>query len=382
VNEQYEKWKVRELSWNKKYEKYRDEVLTYELYAQQKFSLYNALVFVSYGLVSFFWNLIVVKESVVGSLLCLGVCAFSIVAYIISRTVLTKHIEYASIAVNLYILILGKTLLSIDLIWNEGHGGNISWTLLACSLITTAIISVVPRHYALAIVGVVLLDTIECVTAGWGLVDILYNLLDGVLVAIFCIGINLIFSRHQYAEFGRKEELQFESNRDLLTQLYNRRYIERCFDEKVKPQNMSAIIMLDLDNFKMANDIYGHQKGDEVLCTVSEILRSSFRSDDCVARLGGDEFAVLLPNINCKDAVVGRVHDVLEKFPVVLTGENTAEVKVSVSIGIAFKNNGEEANYTKLCDRADEAMYMAKRMGKGKAVVSAERSTKELVIVA
>jgi diguanylate cyclase (GGDEF)-like protein len=64
----------------------------------------------------------------------------------------------------------------------------------------------------------------------------------------------------------------------------------------------------------------------------------------------------------------------------VITGGK--RVDVSVSIGVAYKNPGEDMTYEKLCDKADEAMYRAKRLGKGKAVVSAERNTKELVIVA
>jgi diguanylate cyclase (GGDEF)-like protein len=149
---------------------------------------------------------------------------------------------------------------------------------------------------------------------------------------------------------------------------------------------MCAILVLDLDNFKMANDVYGHKKGDEVLCAVSDILSKSFRNEDCVARLGGDEFAVFLPKISQKEIVVGRVRDVLRKFPIVIDEEQDAKesehVEVSVSIGIAFKNRGEEIDYAKLCDKADEAMYRAKRLGKGKAVVGAERNRKELVIAA
>jgi diguanylate cyclase (GGDEF)-like protein len=380
MNRKCETWKAKDLAWRKKYKKYHDDVLEYELYAQQQFSIHNSIVFLIYGIVCGIWNYFVVRESVMGSLLCIGVCLLSMADYIICKTFLKEHVKYAAVSANLYILIFGKMLLSIDLMWNEMLGGNISWTLLVCALITTTMISIVPSHYAITVLGVVALDTIECIVSNEGLIAILYNLLDGVLVAIFCIGMNIIYSRHQYAEFNRKEELKFESNKDLLTQLYNRRYIERFYEVHAKTESLCAIIVLDLDNFKMANDIYGHKKGDEVLCAVGEILRKSFRNDDCVARLGGDEFAVFLPEITQREAVVERVHEVLKKFPIVITGGK--QVDVSVSIGIAYKNPGEDIEYTKLCDKADEAMYRAKRLGKGKAVVGAERNTKELVIVA
>jgi diguanylate cyclase (GGDEF)-like protein len=281
---------------------------------------------------------------------------------------------------NIYILILGKMLLSIDLIWNEGHGGNVSWTLLVCSLLTTTMISIVPTHYAMTMMGIVLLDAAECIVSHQGGVALLYNLLDGILIFIFGIGMNLIYSGHKYAEFIRKEELKLESNRDMLTKLYNRRYIESHFDMYAKSENLCAMMVLDLDNFKMANDVYGHKKGDEVLCAVSDILRRSFRDEDCVARLGGDEFAIFLPKISKKETVVERTRAVLEKFPIVVDEDETLEV--SVSIGIAYKNPGEQADYTRLCQKADEAMYQAKRLGKGKAVISSEWSRKEAVIVA
>jgi putative two-component system response regulator len=139
-------------------------------------------------------------------------------------------------------------------------------------------------------------------------------------------------------------------------------------------------MVLDLDNFKMANDIYGHKKGDEVLCKVSDILRENFRDGDCVARLGGDEFIVFLPEIGQKDSVVERVQKLLDNFPIVIEGER--RVEVSVSIGIAYRNPGENIEYEVLCSKADEAMYRAKKLGKGKAVISEEKNARELVIVA
>jgi diguanylate cyclase (GGDEF)-like protein len=279
---------------------------------------------------------------------------------------------------NIYILLLGKMLLSIDLMWNEMNGGNVSWTLLMCAMVVTSMISIVPSHYALIVIGVVTLDTIECIAASGKLATVLQNLADGVLLAVFCIGMNVIYSGYQYMEFIRKDELKMESSKDQLTQLYNRRYMERYFSMHAKTENMCAIMIIDLDNFKKANDIYGHKTGDEVLCIVSDILRNNFRSKDCVARLGGDEFAVFLPEIPGKETVTERIENMLDRFPIVIGGEE--RVDVSVSIGVAYKNPGEESDYNRLCNRADEAMYMAKNLGKGKAVICAERNMKETII--
>jgi diguanylate cyclase (GGDEF)-like protein len=380
MNERCERWKVRDLAWRKRYKRYRDEVLHYELYALERYAIYNTLIFLAYGLISFLWNRFILKAPITGSMLCAGVSLFCMFQYGLCKLFLERHTRFVAIAANAYILILGKMLLSIDLIWNDRAGGSVSWTLLVCSLIMTSMISIVPSHYGIAVAGVVALDTIECMAAGQGLLTVMYNLLDGLLVMAFCISMNIIYSGYQYAEFSRKEELTFESNRDVLTQLYNRRYLERYYGMHAEKKDLCAMIVLDLDNFKMANDVFGHDMGDKVLCTVGEVLRKSFRSNDCVARLGGDEFAVFLCGITDKEALEDRVHSVLEKFPIVISGDMVVEV--SVSMGIAYKHPGEEMDYTAICNEADEAMYRAKNLGKGKAVVSARRSTRDLVIVA
>jgi diguanylate cyclase (GGDEF)-like protein len=368
--------KVKNLLWRKRYSKYYNEVHEYELYAQKKFSMLNAIVFLIYSAAGCIWNGLFLGSQITGNLLCFCVSLFSMVDYVICSTFLKRHIKYAAMVANIYILLLGKMLLSIDLMWNEMSGGNVSHALLICSLVSTATLSIMPSHYALIITGVVMLDAIECIAAAQEAVMVLNNLVDGIWMAVFCIVMNIVYSKYQYSEFARKDELKLESSKDQLTQLYNRRYMEKYFRMHAKTECTCAIMMLDLENFKEANDIYGHETGDEVLCIVSDILRNNFRNKDCVARLGEEEFAVFLSEIP-KNAVTERIRTMLGRFPIVIGGEE--RVDVSVSIGIAYKNPGELADYSKLCNRADEAMYMAKNLGKGKAVVCAERNMQEVV---
>jgi diguanylate cyclase (GGDEF)-like protein len=373
-------WRTKNLVWHKRYKKYREEVLRYEYESQKSYALHNAIVFMIYGIVCFSWDKYALGESPFGGVLCLLIALYSLTDFIVCKLYIKTHIEYSAISTNIYILILIKSIMSLDLVWNDCLGGNVSWTLLLCSILTTAIISIVPTQYTLIIIVMVVTDTIESAIKCDNIVDVLYNILDSTLIAIFCISINIMFSVHQYAEFYRKDELKLESNRDLLTQLYNRRYIERYYALSAESDRLCAMLMLDLDNFKMANDLFGHKKGDEVLCMTADILRSNFRGTDCVARLGGDEFAVFLSDISNKEMVVDRVHAVLSNFPLIIDGDR--RVEVSVSIGIAYKDVGESVEYSKLCDKADTAMYMAKRLGKGKAVVCPERNTRAVIIVA
>jgi diguanylate cyclase (GGDEF)-like protein len=396
MNEGGKVWKAKSMAWVRKYERFHDEVLEYELETQKSFSVHNTLVFLLYGIICLLWDKYILGESIVGALLCFGISALSLADFIVCKYFLEKHMQFVAKVTNIYILLFTHTIMFIDMLWNDRRGGNVSWTLLVCAIITTSTICIVPHHYAAVIIIMVVLDTVDGAVGSPDIVAFLYNLLDSVIIAIFCISMNVIFSKRQYNEFMRKEELKYESNRDALTNLYNRRYIERYYGLHAETDKLCAIIMVDLDNFKKANDAYGHEMGDWVLCRTGDLLREYFGESDCIARLGGDEFAVFLHGledrglkdhgleahgIDDKDCIAQRTRKLLGEFPIVL-GDNGSRVEVSVSIGIAFKNPGENIDYSKLCSRADEVMYMAKRMGKGKAVISLERNKRDVVIVA
>lgn len=380
MSESREVLRAKELLWDKKYQKFHDEVLEYELDTNGKLSLHNYFVFMIYGVICLLWNRFLLGKPIWGAYVCFGISAFSLANFILCKVFLEDNIKYVVIATNVYILLLISFIMSFDMIWNDFHGGNVSWTILVCSIITTSMISIVPHQYAIVVLLMVVIDTVEAIILCPNAIEVLYNLLDSVIVAIFCIGINIIFSWHQYKEFIRKDELKLENSRDGLTKLYNRRYIERYYSLHAEHDKLCAMIMLDLDNFKEANDIFGHDKGDWVLCQTGDILRRCFRDSDCIARLGGDEFAIFLYGITDREWLMERTKKVLSEFPIVL--DDNARVEVKVSIGIAFKNSGENIEYSKLCKKADEAMYMAKRMGKGKAVISPEWNKREIVIVA
>jgi putative two-component system response regulator len=227
----------------------------------------------------------------------------------------------------------------------------------------------IPYHYISILVLILGFDMVEYGIVNSGVISILYHLLDDLIISSFCIGFNVMFSKMKYLELERKENLYSEIRRDPLTKLYNRKYLENFFEEHTDINECSAMLMLDLDNFKMANDVFGHKKGDEILCQVAEVLRKNFRESDCIARLGGDEFVVFLPHISKKEVVIDRVEQVLECFPIIIQGET--QVEVSVSIGVVFKDVGKLSSYAQLCESADEAMYKAKKSGKARAVIAA-----------
>lgn len=139
---------------------------------------------------------------------------------------------------------------------------------------------------------------------------------------------------------------------DALTGSYNRRY----FEDQLKEQRMDAgIAMIDLDDMKTYNDIYGHVAGDKVLVTLSSAIISCVRKTDRLVRYGGDEFLLVMPGISLEVFVekLHRIQDVIRSMSV----EGYPQLKLSVSIGGTL-TNGETVG--KAMCRADEYMYQAK----------------------
>jgi len=127
----------------------------------------------------------------------------------------------------------------------------------------------------------------------------------------------------------------------------------------------SVVMMLDIDHFKHINDLYGHASGDEALRQVAHCVRKTLREQDVAGRLGGDEFSLVLPDTQANDAV-----NLAERI-VGLLGQRqtqTRQTRVSLSFGIVQMNPNESVD--EALRRADQALYEAKRQGRGRAVIA------------
>jgi diguanylate cyclase (GGDEF)-like protein len=157
---------------------------------------------------------------------------------------------------------------------------------------------------------------------------------------------------------------------DALTSLHNRRYFHETLGREVarahRYDRRLALILLDLDDFKVVNDRIGHLAGDAVLAEIAERVREVVRSADIACRVGGDEFAVILPESTLEDAdqLYARLRGAIAARP-------TAQAEsLSVSAGIAELKRAEDP--TSFFTRADGALYRAKADGKGRVVAERE----------
>ena len=153
------------------------------------------------------------------------------------------------------------------------------------------------------------------------------------------------------------DELKRQVSQDLLTKLHNQVSIRDVVDEKIrqKPDGHFALMLLDLDHFKTANDERGHTFGDDVLVFFAKRIIRSIRENDVAARAGGDEFLVF--------AEYGDVQGMVKRLFNELSNEYDGFM-VSASMGVAlYPSDGE--SYRELFVHADEALYASKRQGRG-----------------
>lgn len=162
------------------------------------------------------------------------------------------------------------------------------------------------------------------------------------------------------------EQITYLAHHDTLTALPNRILFYDRLSQAItrgrREKELSAVLFLDLDGFKLINDTFGHDVGDALLREAAKRIVGCVRESDTVARMGGDEFTVILSNVRTPDNIKHVATKIVEAIarPFVLNGK---ECSVSVSIGISLHpDNGETA--AQLVKIADAAMYLAKHSGK------------------
>jgi diguanylate cyclase (GGDEF)-like protein len=168
--------------------------------------------------------------------------------------------------------------------------------------------------------------------------------------------------------------LELEAQTDSLTGLYNHRYFHDRLRAELnrisRAHDSIAVLMLDIDDFKRVNDIYGHGTGDQVLVALADILRQTVRASDVVCRLGGEEFGIIMASCDAGDAL-GLASRLTERL---LTEEFDQAGRLSLSVGIA-QGPEHAMNPRELVACAEAAMMAAKARGKNQSVLFDDTAT-------
>jgi diguanylate cyclase (GGDEF)-like protein len=186
------------------------------------------------------------------------------------------------------------------------------------------------------------------------------------------------------ANLKLRETLRYQAIRDPLTGLFNRRYLQETLGREIhraqRQETTLGVVMLDVDNFKIFNDTYGHEAGDRILAALGRYLRGCIRTEDIACRYGGEEFTLILPDV--------RPETLQERAETIRAGASNLEVLhqgkilggITVSMGLSYFPKHGTVPET-LLQAADAALYDAKRNGRNQVVmygIQPEETTGEM----
>lgn len=180
------------------------------------------------------------------------------------------------------------------------------------------------------------------------------------------------------AEASIQQDVYMRATRDGLTGVFNRKSFDEALEREVaycqRHKKGLGLIIFDLDHFKKINDTHGHPAGDEVLRRTAETVQKLVRTEDLFARIGGEEFALLTRNESSESlrALGERVRAQIESVTV---NFEQLTINVTVSVGVAFMDASEEAlDKAVLFNRADNALYDAKKAGRNRVVLAEKKA--------
>jgi diguanylate cyclase (GGDEF)-like protein len=222
------------------------------------------------------------------------------------------------------------------------------------------------RHDGAGPLNVVVGKPLESILSLWRTEAIRISSIVAALI-VFVLGVTLFLIREIDRRAQAEDKLEELATTDALTGLTNRRKFDSSIDAEWRRARRQktpiALLMIDADHFKVYNDTFGHQAGDEVLIGIAICISDSVRrAGDCAARYGGEEFAVLLPGLSAQEALA--MAETI-RLKVQQWSEHT-----SISIGVASLTPDASLEWSELIGAADKALYAAKAGGRNRCVVA------------
>ncbi len=192
-------------------------------------------------------------------------------------------------------------------------------------------------------------------------------------IALSRINNTLGVKRRLQSSRDEQKAWETKSQIDEMTSLFNKMTVEKLITKTLteREDGQHALMVIDIDNFKSVNDVYGHTMGDHVISVVAGVISSQFRSTDYVGRIGGDEFAVLMADIPSREIAPIKADNLVN---LVKYKENLSiPDNISISVGVVF-SEPEDHCYDDLARKADQALYVSKKAGKGRYSVFGEEN--------
>jgi diguanylate cyclase (GGDEF)-like protein len=163
-----------------------------------------------------------------------------------------------------------------------------------------------------------------------------------------------------------------------LTSLYNRRYLEEFLLKQIhqseRMKHPIAILMLDIDHFKMINDVHGYDAGDVALKHLTQLIENDIRPGDLAARYGGEEFIIVLYNTDEKTAMLraDEIRKAVSLLHIKFGAQETGQITVSIGVAL-YPMHGRTS--AELIEAADKALYVAKNTGRNKVVLFSQMNS-------
>ncbi len=162
-------------------------------------------------------------------------------------------------------------------------------------------------------------------------------------------------------QVDERQKLELENGIDSLTGVYNRKGAGQRISQITEEDTRWLYCIIDLDNFKKVNDVYGHKQGDQILCYVADQLKSCFGQMGIVYRMGGDEFAMFIPQYDDMETIAIQIHQVMEEYAGFLQ-EECPNTESTLSVGGIYGKGRPDVE--EIYERADKNLYRVKDNGK------------------